>query len=378
MRRYIWAMAVGLIILLAAGIVMMLRGRGSSATTTIAIVSSLTGDLAENGKDMANGARMAFDEMNSGATPGVRSVHVEIFDDQGDPKAAVSIAKRISQDKRFVAVVGHLTSGCMSAAAPVYFHADVPVVMPVPTNPKITRQRFSNLFRVPPTDDDQAPFLARYLLSKAPRSRVAVVNDMTAYGTGFAEAFRRTFQSGGGNVVAYEGAQKGLRDFRTVIAKLKAQTPDYVVLGATYDLGAPFIRQMRELGLRATVLSGDGCYGSAFTDQARNAAEGTIVSFIAPDRGSSVKTEQFFKRYESKYGKVVSFAPLGYDAAMVVATAAARCHQLTRRALIAEMHSPDFKVAGVTGNISFESNGDNRHKNLVLYVVKNGRYRLLK
>ena len=344
----------------------------------VAIVSSLTGDLAENGKDMKNGAQMAFEEANEAGGVHGRSIRFEIFDDQGDPKVAVSIASRVCQDPRVVAVVGHLTSGCMSAAAPIYARAEMPVVMPVPTNPEITRKGYTNLFRVPPTDDDQAPFLAEYLLSRDPKAPVAVISDLTAYGLGFATAFRETFRAGGGKILAFEGAQREARDFRSLITKLKALKPKYVLLGATYDMGAPFVRQMKELGLDATVLSGDGCYGSAFLDQAGNAAEGTIVSFIAPDRGFSPATERFFRKYESKYGKVVSFAPLGYDAAQVVVEALRQSGKLAREEIIATIRTTTFILEGITGEIQFEENGDNRNKNLVLYVVQQGKFVLLK
>jgi len=375
--RVIGLVAAIVAVLVVIVVVHVVRHSGGEVIH-VAIVSSQTGGLAENGKDMANGALLAFEEANVAGGINGKRICVEVFDDQSDPKSAASVANLVCQKPEIVAVVGHLSSGCMSAAAPVYSRAGMPVVMPVPTNPKITKQGHTNLFRVPPTDDDQAPFLARYVLAKDRKAPVAVVSDLTAYGVGFAEAFRDTFRGAGGNIVAFEGAQKDSRDFRTLITKLKGLTPKYVVLGATYDMGAPFVRQMRELGLDATVLSGDGCYGSAFTDQAGDAAEGAIVSFIAPDRGSSPATETFFKAYEAKFGKVVSFAPLGYDAAKVVIEAIKETTSPTRASIIKTLSGTGFKVDGVTGPVEFAENGDNKSKNLVLYVVKDGKFVLLK
>jgi branched-chain amino acid transport system substrate-binding protein len=371
--------SVGVVIaLVIAAAVLVARRDGSANHLKVAIASSLTGDLAENGKDLANGAKMAIDEANAHGGAQGRKIEVVVFDDQGDPKMAVSVANRICQDSGFVAVIGHLTSGSMSAAAPVYARAGIPVVMPVPTNPEITRRGFGNLFRIPPTDDDQAPYLAQYLLSADPKAPVAVVNDMTAYGTGFARAFVTAFKADGGNVVASEGAQRNARDFRSLVAKLKALKPKYVILGATYDMGAPFLRQMKESGMTARVLAGDGCYGSAFVEQARGAAEGSIVSFIAPDRASSPKTEAFFRKYEKLYGKVVSFAPLGYDAGVVILHAISTAKSADRPALLETLSAPSFHANGITGEIAFEKNGDNRNKNLSLYVVRGNRFVLLK
>jgi len=340
----------------------------------VAIASTLSGDLASNGKDMANGIKLALDEALDASVFNKTSVKVVLFDDQGDPKTAVSVAQRICNDPRIRIVVGHLTSGSTNAAAPVYAKAGMPVIMPVPTNPQITMQGYTNLFRVPPRDNDQAPFLADYVLKFHQNARVAVVNDLTSYGQGFADEFRNAFETGNGNIVAFEGASKEKSDFRTLITKLINLKPKYVVLAATYDMGAPFARQMREQGLEATILSGDGCYGSAYLDQAGTAAEGTIVSFIAPGRESSPEAEQFFTKYESKYGKVVSFAPLGYDAGLVAIEALKQTDNPTRDNLVSTIRSNDFQVHGITGNISFDDKGDNKNKNLVLYIVKEGDF----
>lgn len=343
----------------------------------IAIVSSETGDLAEIGKDMTRGAILAIDEAN--AQGGVRGHQIQYhtFDDQGDKNSATNVANLVCQDKRLIGVIGHLTSGCMLAAAPIYARAEMPVLMPVPTNPEITKKNERNLFRIPPSDEKQAPFLARYLLSHNPKAPVAIVHDLTDYGLGFATAFRTTFEAGGQKVVAFEGEHKESGDFRTLVTKLRELKPKYVVLGATYDMGAPFVRRMRELGLDATALAGDGCFGSEFLKQTGKAGEGTIMSFIAPDRTVSTAAGRFFSNFETKYGKVVSFAPLGYDAASVLIEALRKSTNVSRNDIISTIHGSGFELEGITGKIRFAENGDNANTNLSLYVVRDGRYVLL-
>ena len=343
----------------------------------VAIVSSLTGELAENGKDTANGAIMAIDEYNKSAN-GKKVIRYELLDDKGEPKTAVNIASQICQDKKYDLVIGHLTSGAMSATAPIYNKCQIPVIMPVPTNPQITKQGFNNLFRIPPTDDDQAPFLAKYIYSQNNNAKVAIVNDSTSYGSGFAEAFRDEYAGLGGHIVLFDNEQEDARDYRTLIAKIKSLKPDYVIIGATYDFGAPFVRQMKEMGLNATPVSGDGCYGSAFLKNAGNAAEGAIISFIAPDSGFSDKSINFFKKYERIYGKVVSFAPLGYDAGIVATKAINDATDETRAGLLEVLRNRNFYAEGVTGKIEFQDNGDNKYKNISIYRVTDGMFKLIK
>ncbi len=364
-----------LFVTLILGIFILNSCESKKNEIVVAIASSLTGSLAENGKDMANGATLAIDEINERGGIKGKKIKYILFDDQSEPKMAANVANRIIQDKKIIAVIGHLSSGCMLAAAPIYNKVEIPVIMPVPTNPEITQKGYNNLFRIPPTDDEQAPFLAKFLIKKDPDGKVAIVHDMTDYGYGFAESFRKTYESFGKHVIAFEGVRKEARDYRTLIYKLKQLMPDYVVLGATYDLGGPFVKQMKELGLNATVLAGDGCFGSAYLKMAGEAAEGTIVSFIAPDRNFSEKLTLFFDKYEKKYGKVVSFAPLGYDAGLIVIEALKKVKgEPSREKLIKILHSPDFELNGITGKIKFKKNGDNFYSNLVLYKVQNGKF----
>lgn len=376
--RHLKKLLIGLVLIVVA-ICFLSNCSKSEKEYVIAIASSLSGSLAENGKDMSNGAKLAFDEINNkGGLKGVK-IKYELFDDQADPKMAVNVANKIVQNEKIIAVVGHLTSGCMSAASKVYFDKGIPVIMPVPTNPKITKKGYTNLFRVPPTDDEQAPYLAKYIISKDPNALIAIVHDLTTYGLGFANSFKDTYESFGKEILAFEGAQKEEKSYRSLITKLKNLNPTYIVLGSTYDMGAPFARQMKELGLKSTILSGDGCFGSAFIEQAGNAAEGSIVSFIAPDKGFSPESIDFFNNFEKKYGKVVSFAPLGYDAAKVVIEAIENCSKpITRNKLIDIIRNPDFKVDGVTGKIRFSNNGDNENTNLSLYIVHERKFELLK
>ena len=61
--------------------------------------------------------------------------------------------------------------------------------MPVPTNPQITKQGFSNFFRVPITDDKQGAAAYEFLAKKAQKNSLAVVHNRETYGKGIAEEF---------------------------------------------------------------------------------------------------------------------------------------------------------------------------------------------
>lgn len=346
----------------------------AESMVTIAIVSATSGDFADNGIDNVNGAMVAVKEINNSGGINGRKVETIVFDDRGDPKEAVNIAHKISINNKIMGVVGHLTSGTMKAAASIYSTHGVPVVMPVPTNPGITQQGFKNLFRIPATDSEQGPFLARLVVEKLKKSKIAIIHDKSAYGEGIASEFRKELGALSAEIITYEGVPREQRDFRTLLLRLKQLNPEVLFFGGNYTEGALLVKQMKEVGLETLFIAGDGCFGGSFIDLAGESAEGAIISFIAPDRESSQKTAEFFKTFEDEYGKVVSVAPMGYDAALTLLEAMKQSKKINRKNIIETLRSPDFQVEGVTGLIRFKENGDNINKKFFTYIVKKGKF----
>lgn len=346
----------------------------AAATIRIAAVAPLTGAQADVGQDLLNGVRLAVDERNANGGVLGRKIELVVFDDAADPKEAVSVAHKIASDPTIVGVVGHMNSGTTKPAAPVYNTAGIPVVMPVPTNPEITRQGFQNLFRLPPTDLDQGTDVARFALEKLGKKRFAIVHDSTAYGQPLAEVFRKEVE-GKGEVVAFDGVTEGDKDFRALLTRIRGLKPDALFFAGIYNEAGLLASQARELGLTATFLAADGSFGDKFVEIAgSSAAEGAVMSFIAPDARSSEAARKFSDKFRAKYGAVKVFAPLGYDAANVLLTGIASANSTDRGAIIKTLHSESFKASGVTGESRFESNGDNSRRQVYFFTVKSGKF----
>ena len=186
-----------------------------------------------------------------------------------------------------------MNSGTTLAVSPIYNKAGVPIVMPVPTNPDITKQGFNNLFRIPITDSDQGPACADFAFNKLGKKRIAIIQDKTAYGQGIAEEFQKKAASLGANILAFEGITEGDKDFRAVLTGLKPKKPEVIFFGGIYNEGGLIVKQAREMGIDAVFIAADGCFGSKFIEIAGQSAEGCIFSFIAPDKASNQKTKEF-------------------------------------------------------------------------------------
>src|SRR5471032_1014183 len=113
----------------------------------------LSGAQAFSGKDNESGARLAIEELNAKPiTVGGKKVKFVLMseDDQGDPKAGVAAAQKLI-DHGVKFVVGPYNSGVAIHASRSYNDAGV-LVATVATNPKITLQGYSGLFRVNASD----------------------------------------------------------------------------------------------------------------------------------------------------------------------------------------------------------------------------------
>lgn len=345
-----------------------------SSTVRIAAVAPTTGPQAEVGQDLINGIKLAVDERNAKGGLLGKKIELVVFDDIADPKEAVNVAHKITSDPTIVGVVGHMNSGTTKPASPIYSQAGVPVVMPVPTNPEITQQGFNDLFRVPPTDLDQGTDIADYALKRLGKKRFAIVHDSTSYGQPLAEVVRKTVEAGGGQVVTFEGITEGDKDFRAVLTKIKAASPDVLFFGGIYNEGGLIAKQARELGLNVPFLAADGTYSDKFVQLAGPAAEGAVVSFIAPDESVNANTQGFAQKFRQQYGTIKAFAPLGYDAANILIAGIEKSGKPDRAAIISAMHAADFSYTGVTGESRFDSAGNNSRRTVYFFVVKNQKF----
>ena len=265
----------------------------SSDQIGIAVPVPMTGKYTEFGMDLINAARMAIDEKNAQGGIKGRKLVLVTEDDKGDPKDAVTVAHRIVQDKRIIGIMGHLNSGTTLAASPIYAEAGIPVVMPVPTNPKITQQGFDDFFRVPITDDKQGSAAYEFLAAKADKSALAIVHNKETYGKGIAEEFQKALERDGGKALVFEGVNSNEQDYRPVIGKIKAAGASGIFFGGEYADAARFIKQAREQGVEVPLVMGDGCFNTEMAKIAGDAVRNSYVANISPINAPDARAQKF-------------------------------------------------------------------------------------
>lgn len=345
-------------------------------TVRIGHVAAMTGPVAHFGKDSENGARMAIEALNArGATVGGKKVKWQLVgeDDAGDPKQATAAAQKLA-DARVNGVIGHETSGTTIPASKIYYDAGIPQISASATNPKYTQQGFNTTFRVVANDIQLGRALGRYAAKTMGAKRVAVVDDRTAYGQGLATEFSNGLRQQGVNVVAKEFTNDKATDFSAILTRIRASNPDLVFFGGMNAVAGPMLRQMKQLGLNARMMGGDGiCSDEMHKLSGGTMADGQVVCAEAGGVEASGKAgmDKFRADYRKRYGiDVQIIAPYSYDAVLMIAAAMDKAGSSSPAKYLPELAKLQYK--GVTGNIGFDPRGDIRDGVITLYTFKGG------
>jgi branched-chain amino acid transport system substrate-binding protein len=100
--------------------------------------------------------------------------------------------------------------------------------------------------------------LGKYAVNTLKGKTIAVIDDRTAYGQGVADEFEKGVKAAGGKVVGREFTNDKATDFTAILTSLKAKKPDVVFFGGMDAVAGPMMRQMKQLGINAKFMGGDG------------------------------------------------------------------------------------------------------------------------
>jgi branched-chain amino acid transport system substrate-binding protein len=341
-------------------------------------VGPTSGSIAHLGKDNENGARMAIEDLNAkGVTIGGKKVKFELMaeDDGADPKQGTAAAQKLV-DAKVNGVVGHLNSGTSIPASKIYSDAGIPQISPSATNPKFTRNGYKTTFRVVADDVHLGGTLGRYAVKNLKGKSIAVIDDRTAYGQGVADEFEKGVKGAGGKTVSRQFTNDKATDFTAILTAIKAKKPDVIFFGGMDAVAGPMMRQMKQLGIEAKLVGGDGICSSELPKLAAGAmADGQVVCAEAGGvEGSAKKSmDDFYAAYKKKFNDDVKvYAPYVYDAVNVMVAAMVKAGS-AEPAKYLPVLAKTTGYQGVTGTISFDNKGDIKNGALTLYTYKDGK-----
>jgi branched-chain amino acid transport system substrate-binding protein len=340
------------------------------AEILIATAGPFTGQNIFRGEQIQHGAEMAVADIN--ATGGVlgQRVALTLADDACDPEQAVAVANKLVSDG-VVFVAGHVCSHSSIPASKVYEKAGVLMISPASTNPRLTDEGGPNVFRVCGRDDQQGIVAGNYLADEWGDKRIAILHDDSTYGKGLADETRKQLNKRGITEAMYEVYIPGERDYSALISKMQATGIDVVYVGGYSTEAGLILRQGRNQGFEAQLVSGDALTNDEFWMITGPAGEGTLLTF-GPDPRANAAAAPVVRQFRDQ-----GFDPLGYTlhtyaAVQVWAQAVRKAGVLDIGAVIKALRSHEFDT--VLGKIGFDQKGDVNASGYVWYVWKDGEY----
>ena len=345
----------------------------AQAQVRFAVGAPITGGSAAFGAQIKNGVEQAIEDINAAGGILGQKLTLEIGDDRADPKEGVSVANKFAADGvKFV--IGHFNSGVTIPASDVYRENGMLAITPGATNPGVTdRPGLWNMFRTCGRDDQQGGVAGGIIAAMFKGKRVAMVHDKTTYGQGLAQETRKAMNAKGLKEVMFEGVNKDDKDFTALVSKVKAARPDLIYWGGLHDTGGLILRQLRDQGVKAPFMGGDGITDDEFAAIAGPGAEGTLMTF-APDPRTNPKNKDIVEVFRKKRGfEPQAYTLYSYAAVQIIKQAAEAAKSLDPRKVADVMHSGKA-FDTVLGDIAFDKKGDVSNEGYVVGGKKKDRY----
>jgi len=204
---------------------------------------------------------------------------------------------------------------------------------------------------------------------------IAVIDDRTAYGQGVADEFEKGVKGAGGKSVAREFTNDKATDFTAILTSIKAKKPDVVFFGGMDAVAGPMLRQMKQLGISAKFMGGDGICSSELPKLAAGTmGDGQVVCAEAGgvEGASKVSLDKFKGDFKAKFNADVQiYAPYVYDAINVMVAAMVKAGSADPAKYLPVLAKTEG-YKGVTGTIAFDNKGDIKNGALTLFTYKGG------
>ncbi|GBU18846.1 MULTISPECIES: branched-chain amino acid ABC transporter substrate-binding protein [Methylobacterium] len=353
---------------LLAGLALgLLMAGGAQAQIKIGVASPVTGGSAAFGAQIRNGVTQAVEDINKAG--GVKGQKFELSsgDDASDPKQGVSVANKFAADGVKM-VVGDFNSGVSIPSSDVYQDAGIIQITPASTAVKFTERGNWNTFRTCGRDDQQGAVAGEYLAKHFQGKKVAFVHDKTPYGRGLADETRKVYRAKGGKDVIYEGINPGEKDYSALVSKLKQANVDVVYYGGIHTEAGLLVRQMRDQGLKAPLMGGDGITDKEFVQIAGPGAEGTLMTF-SPDARKNPNAKDVVAAFQKKGIDPEAYTLYSYAAVQILKAAIEATGSTDGKALADYLHQGK-PTATVIGEIAYDKKGDITRPDYVMYVWK--------
>ncbi|RPI31520.1 MAG: amino acid ABC transporter substrate-binding protein, partial [Hyphomicrobiaceae bacterium] len=283
-----------------AGLVVALMAGPAAAQDTIKIgvTQPLTGAFAASGNYVAQGARIAEEEINKAGGVLGKKLQLLIEDNKSNPTEAVATAEKLINSDKVPVLMGAWSSTLTLAVMPKLEEYKVPMLVETSSSGKITTSGNPYIFRISPTSEMEAkafaPLFKKMNIKKA--DFLATNND---FGLGASKEFSQTAKDNGVEVGVMETMDPKATDFSAQLAKIKASGGDTLFVTTAVEQITLILKQAKDQQLSQRIITTGGSNSpDQLIAQAGDAANGSShLVFFTPWFPEAVKNPEIAKTF---------------------------------------------------------------------------------
>jgi branched-chain amino acid transport system substrate-binding protein len=289
-------------------------------TLKFGVADPLTGPAAIYGKDQMQAVKWAVEDINNAGGINGKKLEAVILDHQAKPEVGINAVNRlINVDKVPVFITAF--SNVVKAVAPIANRTKT-LMLSVGANAPIISSLGDYVYTTFPLADVDMNKLGPYMYKNKGKRKAAVLFVNHETGIDGAKIFRDSFKKAGGKVVLFESYEQERSDFTGLVLKVKAANPDVVHIHSVIRDFTAIVAQMRQLGLKMQITSYQTAFNPKMIKQLGAAAEGIIVTALAPSVEDNANLPGYLERWKKAYNRQpigLPYTQYFYDAPHIIA-----------------------------------------------------------
>lgn len=333
-------------IVICIGLILnLLFNRQKDSTIKVGVITPLTGFSQEHGQNIANGIKLAYDQLNNS------NIELIFEDSKCDAKEGVNAYNSLKV-KGVDAIIGTVCSSVTLAIAPLAENDKIVLISATASSLEISKSG-EYIFRVYPSDELDASIISDFIKE----SKIAVASINNDYGTGVLIKLQEKI---GNQIVINSKFEFGESDFRSILTKIKSLNPEKIILVGYPENTLDFLKQARELGITQPIIGSSATFTADLFN--KNYKDFYFTSpGVSPEGKNS-----FIESYKNKYNSDPGYpSEYGYDNFLILSEA---LRNNSNSQLIEKLQKTS--VDGATGNVSFDNNGDRVGLKINVYAIE--------
>ena len=376
----ICAMKKAWVVLLALALWLTACSQDGSTTKTIAgdririgTFLSLTGATSAYGVSSLNAIKLATDEVNLSGGINGKQVELIVEDDHSKTEEVPAIVNKLITENKVQALLAEPVSVRAMAAAPIAQLNQVVMISSASVKPELTMQG-DYIFRACFISSTEGEAIAEFARNTLKAKTVAVILDpKNDYAVVLAGFFSEAFKKLGGEIVDQQNYEASATQLSSQLQAIRRAAPDVVFAPGFYTTAPLVAREVKQSGLKATLIGSDGWDAPNLMEAGNEPFEGVyFANHFWPGSEDQI-VAKFVNDYRVRHGvEPDSAAATAYDAARLLFDAFKRAKTNDKAAVRnALAETKDFP--GVTGKITLDANR-NAHVPVYMLRIEQGKY----